>query len=66
LARRSNDPALAAITDDLGRFRFADIKLDSYQLTVQKYRLLDGAYGSRTPENEQSVVRIDSGARTQA
>lgn len=62
---REQATALVAITDDAGRFRFADVPPARYNLTTHKSGFLDGAYGEDRPGGNDSLLTISAGERTE-
>ena len=56
-------PALMAITDEMGRFRFADLEAGRYRLIAEKSGYLEGAYGANRPAAEGSILKVSSGEK---
>jgi hypothetical protein len=63
-AESEKKPEFMATTDEMGRFRFADVEAGRYRLAVEKNGFLDGAYGANRPEGEGSILKVSAGEKT--
>ena len=61
LAEGDRNTGLISTTDDVGRFRFANVAAGRYRLTARKSGFLDGYYGVKSPEDDGSLLRISEG-----